>query len=136
MGLSSADASQKISDAENALSNSYVAVANAERLGANVSVLANDLNNAAALLNEAQDANASGNFEGALSKADSSISISNEVLGNATLLYNSASTSTQNAFWSTVVFSIVGATCFLIVAFLFWTWFSRRYNKKLLKMKF
>ena len=135
MGASPIDSSQKITDAENALSHSYVTVASAEKAGANVSVLAIDLNSAAALLNQAEDANASGNFESAISKADSSIGISNEVLGNATLLYNSASTNAKNAFWVTVAFSTVGATCFLIAAFLFWNWFSRRYNKKLLKMK-
>lgn len=136
MGASSGNSSQNITDAENALSHSYVMVAKAEKLGANVSVLANDLNNAAALLNEAEHDNASGNFESAISKADSSISISNEVLGNATLLSNSASASAQNAFLGTIAFSTVGVICFLIVAFFFWRWFSRRYNKKLLKMKF
>lgn len=127
--------SQNIANAKNALSQSYIALANAERLGANVSVLASNLNNAASLINEAEDDNASGNFQSALSKADLSMSISNEVLGNATLLYNSSYVKQNNSFWSSVAFSVGGAIVFLIVAFVFWTLFSRRYNKKLLKMK-
>lgn len=135
MGASSSDSSQKITDAENALSHCYVTVTNAEKLGANVSVLANDLNNAAVLLNEAEDANASGNFEIAIQKADLSTSISNEVLGNANWLYNSASANAQYTFWVTLVFSTEGAILFLELAYFVWYWFSRRYNKKLLKMK-
>ena len=135
MATSENDASQNITNAENALNHSYVMVANAERLGANVSVLANDLNNAASLINEAEGDNASGNFQSAVSKAEMSISISNAVLGNATLLYNSSSVKVHDSFWFTVLFSLGGAMGFLIVAFVFWIWFSRQYNKKLLKMK-
>jgi hypothetical protein len=135
MGSTESNASQSISDAENALSHSYLAVLKAENSGANVSALSNSLNSAAKLLNEAEVANANENYDSAVNKSDQSITVSNEVSGNASVLYDSASANSRFSIFYTVAFPVGGAAAFVLAVFLFWGWYSRRYEKKLLKMK-
>lgn len=129
------EASSRINDAENALKNAFRTVAKAEKLNAPVSGLVNDLGVARGLLDEAEIAYNNGDLGTAMEKADQSLATANRVLDDATRLYDSAFADAQRVFWLTLAFSLGGAGAFAVVLFLFWVWFSRRYVKKMLRMK-
>ena len=132
---SDSEVSSRISEAENALRNAFETVIKAEQLGANTIGLVNELRSAGELLNEAETAYRTGDLDGALSKADESITAANKVFYAATSLFASFSVKTQRTFLYTIAFSAVGVILFIVTLTLIWLWFSRRYNKKLLKMK-
>lgn len=129
------EASLRINDAENALKNALNAVQKAERLKGNVSSLINDLNAAGGFLDEAEIAYENGDLHTALKKADQSLMAANNVLDDATSLYEYASTNAQVNFWFTFIFSIEGAVLFIVALISVWEEFRRLYVKKMLKMK-
>jgi hypothetical protein len=129
------DVSSKISEAQNALRNAFETVWKAEQLGANTSSLVGKIGSAGELLNEAEMAYETGDLNSALSKADESLTVANQVFYAATSLFASVSAKAQRTLLYTIAFSVVGAVLLIIALILVWLWFSRRYNKKLLKMK-
>jgi hypothetical protein len=129
------EVSSKISEAENALTHAFTTVWKAEKIGANVSSLVDDLSRARELLDEAEIAYANEDLDSALNKADQSLTTANNVLGHAKSLNDLASAEAQRSFWLTFAFSSVGAVLFIIALILVWVWVNRLYAKKMLKMK-
>jgi hypothetical protein len=132
---SAAQAASALASADRSVSSAYQAVWEAEGSGANVSALVFRLNATAGLLSEAEVANQSGDFDGTASMANQCITLANGVLSDALALKSSALAGAQRVFWLTLIFSSVGAGAFAVVLVLVWGWFSRRYTRKLLKMK-
>ena len=129
------EAAARVSEAESAVNSTYAAVQNAEKAGANVTGLLSALNETVELLSEAEIAYKNGNLDGAVYNADQCIALANGTLNDALALKSSASESAQKVFWSTLLYSLAGADAFAVVLVLLWSWFSRRYVKRLLRMK-
>ena len=135
MATSENEAAAKVSEAENAVNSTYEAVQGAEKAGANVTGLLSVLNETVGLLSEAEIAYKNGDLDGAVGKADQCVTVANGILNDALTLKSSASENAQMIFWSTLVYSSLGAGAFAIGLVLVWGWFSRRYIKKMLEMK-
>ncbi|MEM2506762.1 MAG: hypothetical protein QXF61_06970 [Nitrososphaeria archaeon] len=131
----SEEASLAISEADNALKRAFKSVLEAEKASANVSDLIAELNEAAGLLAEAENAYRVGNFREAVSKAEKCSMLANGVVQEALILKSSALTDAQRAFLQTLGISCVGCVAFLTALFFVWRWFRRAYVEKLLKMK-
>ena len=133
--LASDDVSSRISAAEGALQRAFVAVLDAENVGANVSALLAKLDVAGKNLTEAEMAYKGGSLVDAVSKAEQCSVLANGVIDEALALKNSAFADARRAVWQIFVFSGVGAFVILIVLALVWIMFKRSYNGKLLGMR-
>lgn len=125
----------KILEADNAVSQAFAAVLEAEEAGANVSDLIFKLDNAGRLLAEAETAYRSGNQSGAFAKAEDSLFRVAGVKDEALDLRSSASADARRVFGQTLLFSLVGAVTFVGFLLFVWIRFKRAYSTKLLKMK-
>jgi ABC-type Fe3+ transport system permease subunit len=132
---SESDAAAKVSEAQSAVNSAFAAVQEAEQAGANITSLLSFLNETVGLLSNAEVAYKNGDLNGSVYNANQCIKKANVTLNDALALKSSASESAQGAFWSTLLYSLVGAAAFAVVLFLVWGWFSRRYVNRLLRMK-
>jgi hypothetical protein len=110
-------------------------VLGAEKAGGNVTQFLVKLNSAGVLLAEAQNAYSSGNTTNVSLIADNVRQIADQVNSDALNLRNASLIDSQNSFWLTLVFSVVGAFVFGISLFIVWRRFKRNYIKKLLGSK-
>ena len=129
------EASSAIKEAEDALEQAFLAVLEAEMVGANVSVLMVKLSDAGGLLAEAEMAYRVGNFSEVIRKAEQCFRLVEGVAVEALSLKSRALVDAHRVFMQTVSFSLVGAIMFFVALFFVWSWFKRYYIKKLLKMK-
>jgi len=107
----------------------------AENAGGNVNQLLVRLNTAGKLLADAQNVYNSGNTANVTSMVENAIQIANEVNGDALNLRNASLVESQNNFWLTLTFSIVGAVVFGGSLLFVWRRFRCSFMKKLLSMK-
>jgi CHASE3 domain sensor protein len=127
--------SSKLQAANIAVDQAFNAVLDAETVGANVTNLMSPLNNAAGILAQAENTYRTGNSNTAAAQADSVIPIANQV---ATLAYDARQTalvSSQNTFWYTIAFTVIGIFIFVLALFFVWRWFKRSYISNLYKAK-
>ena len=129
------DAEAKLQAANNTVTYAFNAVLDAERAGANVTDLLVQLNNAAGILAQAENSYRTGDSNTAAAQADSVLPIAQEVTTSAQDAKQTALVSGQNAFWSTIAFTVIGAFVFVLALLLVWRRFKRAYIKKLLAMK-
>jgi hypothetical protein len=127
--------SPKVAEADIAVGQAFSSVLDAEQAGANVSVLLARLNNAAALLAQAEMASRNGDANAAADKATGALSIASEVKAEAVDSKASALVAGENALWFTIVFSAVGAVALVLALFLVWRRLKRRYVKNLFHSK-
>jgi len=125
----------KIQVANNAVNKAFNTVLDAEKAGGNVTQLLEKLNIAGILLAEAQNTFNSGNTANITSMAENAIQIATKVNGDAIILRNASLVESQNSFWLTLTFSIVGAVVFGVSLLLVWRRFRRSFMKKFLSMK-
>lgn len=120
-------ATTSIDGAENALVSAYQAVLEVKQVGANVSGLLAQLNEAGELLADAHMAYRLGNFDNATSSADQSKDIGIEVENKAYELKDSAWRENIQRMWLTIMGSVLGVI--LIGSGSFWVWhfLKRRY---------
>jgi len=121
----------KIQVANNAVNKAFNTVLDAEKAGGNVTQLLEKLNIAGILLAEAQNTFNSGNTANITSMAENAIQIATKVNGDAIILRNASLVESQNSFWLTLTFSIVGAVVFGVSLLLVWRRFKCFYIKKL-----
>jgi len=133
-GFENLEARQRIDDGEMALTDAFEKVVDAETAGANVSILLQQLNNAASLLDLAEVAYANADSEGALSKANECVTLASGVASDAAEFKNQAITA-MNGQWMIVMFSVLGAAVFSIVLYVLWFSFRRFYDRKVLGLK-
>ena len=123
----------KLEAANIAVEQAFNAVLDAEKAGANVTSLVAQLNNAANILAQAENSNRTGDYNTAAARADSLLPIAHQVTTAAQNAKQAALTSGQNAFWFTIVFTVVGSIMFVLALFLVWLLFNRRYTNNLSK---
>jgi hypothetical protein len=125
----------KLQTASNGLERAFNVVLGAEKAGGNVTHLLVKLNTAGILLAEAQNAYNSGNTTNVSLIADNVRQIADQVNSDALNLRNASVINSQNSFWLTLVFTVVGAVVFGISLLIDWRRFKRNYIKKLLGTK-
>jgi hypothetical protein len=114
------------------LRGAFGVVADAEQYGANVSVLAQRLNQAGASLARAREYLTVGNYSGAISFADDCKSLADGVGSDAVALKNDAVAAAGN-WWIPIVISVLGSVVVVVVLFFVWRWFKQGYVKRILK---
>jgi hypothetical protein len=118
-----------------AVGEAFNSVLEAEKVGGNVTQLLGRLNTAGALLSDAQNAFNSGNTANVTSLAENALQIANKVDADALNLRDVSLVESQNSFWLTLIFSVVGAIVFGGSLLFVWRRFKRSYTKKLLGSK-
>ena len=121
--------------ANTAVDQAFNAVLAAEKAGANVTVLLVQLNTADGMLAQAENLYRTGDSSAAGSLAEHALTIAQEVTTSAQNAKQTATVSSQNDLWSTLAFTVIGAVVFVLVLFLVWRWFRRRYIKSLSEAK-
>lgn len=125
----------KLNTANEAVEKAFVAVYEAEKAGANVTTLVAQLNLAAELLAQAENLYSVGDLESAGIQADSVLLITKEVSSLSQDAKQLALITSQNNFWLTMVFTIVGICILSFVLVISWWLFKRYYIKNLYKAK-
>jgi glycopeptide antibiotics resistance protein len=127
--------SSTIEAANSSINQAFSNILAAEKVGGNVTELLKRLITAGDLLAEAENAYWSGSLENITSKVDNATLIADQVNSAALNLREVSLIESQNSFWFTVIFSVVGTVVFGIVLLFVWRRFKRSYMKKLLSMK-
>ncbi len=127
--------SSKLQAANTAVNQAFNAVLAAEKAGANVTGLLAQLNVAEGDLAQAENSYRTGDSNTAAAQADSVLPIAQQVTTAAQNAKQTAIVSGQNAFWSTIAFTVIGAFVFVLALFLVWRWFKRRYINNLSQAK-
>jgi phosphotransferase system glucose/maltose/N-acetylglucosamine-specific IIC component len=125
----------KLQAANTAVNQAFNAVLDAEKAGANVTGLLVQLNDADGILAQAENSYRTGDSNAAAAQADSVLPIAQEVTASAQDAKQTALVSGQNAFWSTITFTVIGAFAFVLALFLVWRRFKRSYIKSLSEAK-
>lgn len=123
--------SSKLQVADDAVNQAFGLVLDAERSGANGSNLLIQLNVAANLLSQAENAYRIGDNKTASADAGNVVLIAQHVSTEAQSLKQEVAVSSQNAFWFPIVFSVGSSVVFVLVLFFGWRRFQRNYVKKL-----
>ncbi len=135
LAVDPATAWESVSRAEGDLSSAYVAVADAERAGANVSELVARLELAADSLGVARNSFEIGDWDGAYSEATNCSNTVEGVFAEASALESDAERVREETLLFTAGLSSVGL-CLLLAASLFsWRLLRSRYVMRVLKMK-
>jgi hypothetical protein len=133
--LGNQEASSTISEADQVVKQAYITVLDAESAGANVTGLLARLNDAAALLAQAEMAYRNANTNTAADKAYNALSIAAGVQTSAVDARDTALVSGQNALWSTVAFSSIGFVALVLVLSLVWRLFKQSYVRRMFEAK-
>ncbi len=125
----------KLQVANSAVEQAFNAVLAAEKAGANVTGLLIQLNDAAGTLAQAENSYRTGDPNTAVAQVDSVLPIAQEVTTAAQNAKQTALVSGQNAFWSTIAFTVIGFFVFVLALFLVWRRFKRRHINSLSEAK-
>lgn len=117
--------------ANTAVNGAFNAVLQAEKAGANVTGLLSQLNVAEDDLAQAENSYRTGDSATASVQANNALPIAQEVTSEAQTAKQKALVSSQNTFWSTIAFTVIGAFVFVLALFLVWRLLRRRYIKGL-----
>jgi hypothetical protein len=124
-----------IDAANSAINHAFTSVLAAENVGGNVTELLLKLNEAGALLAEAENAQRSGIKTNVTQNAEKALLLADQVSEDAAALRDASLLASQNNFWWTLAFSVSGAFIFSVVLFFSWRWFKIRFINRLLDMK-
>ena len=134
--VNSSEETNLIVRSEEEVSSAFREVLKAEKSGANVSQLIEELNKALSLLSEIKANLANGNREEAAKLADNLISMTNNIKAEALTLKNSAQTHHNNIVASSLAISAIGTPIFILTMIIIWRRFKRHYEHKITsKMK-
>jgi CHASE3 domain sensor protein len=128
-------ANSELQTANKALDQAFNAVLNAEKAGGNVTLLLAKLDTVGNILADAQNALNSVNPTNITSKLENAYQMANQINDEALNLRNVSLIESQNSFWVTLIFSVVGAVGFGISLLLAWQRFKHAFIKKLLEAK-
>jgi hypothetical protein len=126
LGASQSDAVAAIAAAEERLVQGYEAVAEADAVGANVTGLVGQLNQAGDSLSRAELLSRGGSFDAAVTLARQSEGALDGVLVEAEVLMEQAILANYQDFLVNVVGSSVGAIAVVSSGVAAWWWFTRR----------
>lgn len=122
-------------ETEEVLSSAYEAVLDAERAGANVSILLDKLNLGGEYLSEAYFWYRSGDSEAANHFAGLCRGVVGNVRNEAIELMDAAKISGDSEFVATIFKSIVGVIIVVILSSVVWRVFKRRYTRPVLGLR-
>ena len=125
-------AKSQLQNAANAFAQAFAAVSDAQKAGANVTSLVNQLNSAGSSLSQADMSYARGDFNGTIAAAAATILATQSIVPQAQNLKSSAQASGHDAALSSVAFSIIGVAVFLTVLFLVWRYVKNSYMRSIL----
>jgi hypothetical protein len=128
-------AASKLQVVNTAVNQAFNAVLDAEKAGGNVTSLLSQLNVAENDLAQAENSYRTGDFKTAVARADSVLLIAQQVTASAQDAKQTARVSGENAFWSTITFTVIGVFVFVLILFLVWRRTKRGYIKRLLEEK-
>ena len=129
------EAGEALRMAEQDLGSAFVAVAEAEGAGADVSVLLDKLDAAGVFLSEAHSAFKVGNYESAFSFAVACSSAVEGLVGEGAHLKVDAEIAHNASLFLTLIVSGIGVGVVLVCAFFGWRFLKRRYFRRVLDMK-
>lgn len=135
MGYSSDQASSLIAEADGSIRTAFVAVAEAEQAGANVSSLVMRLNEIGPVLTEANVAFRTGDYDNASLLAGRCVSLVDGVASEAQYLKNSAESARRNQLMLVTSASSVGLCVLFVVGLFGWKFLKWRFVKHALGMK-
>ena len=124
-------ADSKLQAANDAMDGAFNAVLDAEKAGANVTELLTQLNTAEGDLAQAENSYRTGDSNTAAAQADNVLPIAQEVTTAAQDAKQTALVSGQNAFWSTIAFTVIAGFVFVLALFRVWRRFKQSYIKSL-----
>ena len=131
-----ADKAEKaLIDAENDLASAYVAVAEAEKAGANVSELLVKLRFAGTLLAEAYNTNRTGDYDKAYSFAINCSEGVNGIVDEALSLKLEVGNAYDGRLFMRTAVSSVALSVLFVLSLFGWRFLKRRYLKRVLRMK-
>ena len=133
--VNAAEANTVIGQAERDLDSAYVAVAEAEGAGADVSALLSKLGGAGDFLSAAYAAFRTGNYTDAAELAMDCSTAVERVVRDSAGLEADAEAARGNSLLFAVVVSLVGLVLLVVLGFLGWKLLKRRYFKQVLDMK-
>lgn len=125
----------KIQEANTALNTAFNAVLDAEQAGANITDLIVQLNIAANDLSQAENNYRIEDYTTAVSQAENVVILAQEIVETAQNAKEDAIISVKNAFWSKIVFTLIGSVVFVSILFLVWRQLKKRYINKLFQAK-
>ena len=128
-------AASSISEAEWSMAQAYEAVLDAESADADVSGLLVRLNDAAELLSEARMAFDVGDFEESAGFAGSTSEVGYEIVDDAELLEIEAKNAQVHSSWGFLIISALGVSVVVFSSLVGYSFFKRRYYRRLSKMK-
>jgi len=129
LGSHAADeAASALERAETALASSYLAVSEAEKAGANVTVLLRKLNDAGLFLDKAHQEYRVGNLSGSIYFAEISYNISSETASRAIRLKDLAASEAARNFWFAVATSSVSIGAIVFLSSRLWRRFKHWYQ--------
>jgi hypothetical protein len=123
-----ADAATAISSAKTTILNCYNAAKDAEAAGANITVITGTLNEACALLSQAELAYATSDFDAALNLAIQSQNRLSNLIGEANTLKETATQQRNQDFLIDVVGSTIGTFAVIIAGLAVWFLLKRKYG--------
>ena len=130
------DTTSKLQLANTAVEQAFNEVLSAEKAGANVTSLLNQLNVASGLLAQAENAYRTGNSSTAANSAEAVLPIAQQVATAAENAKEKATASAaQTSVLLTIVFTVSGAVAFILLLFIAWRWLKRKYIKTFSKTK-
>lgn len=125
----------KLQAANSAVEQAFNSVLGAEKAGANVSGLLDQLNVASAKLAQAENSYRSGDPNKALVQVNSVFQMTQNVTNSARDAQQDALVSGRFTLGFTIAFSVIAASVLILVLFLVWRWVRRGYMKKLPSLK-
>lgn len=131
LGAQTDDTASKLQTANGAVEQAFNGVLSAESAGANVTDFLIQLNSAANLIDQAQNAYKTGDNNTANTDATDVILIAQEVTTAAQTAKESATVNSQNTFWRMLTYVTIGSFVFIFLMLLVWHWFKRRYISNL-----
>ena len=135
LGFDIGQASSIIAEADNSAKDTFVAVAEAEEAGVNMSSLTARLDEAGKALSEANVAFRAGDYENARLFAEQCLSLIEGMGSEAKALKASAETARQNQLMLTAAFSSVGLSALFVAGLFGWKFIKARFVRQALKMK-
>jgi hypothetical protein len=129
------DVSLKMQNANDAIGQAFNGLLSAEKAGANVTGLLDQLNVATGILAQAENSYRNGDTSASANYADQAIPIAQQVTAQATTEEETAAVASQQAFELTIIFVVIGSFLFIVGLFLVWRLFKKRYINNLLESK-
>jgi hypothetical protein len=125
----------ELQSANIAVGKAFNAVLDAEKSGANVTDLIAQINTAQGILAQAENSYRTGDSTTTANQADSVLPLAQQITTAAQSAKQTALTSKQNSFYSTLALAVIGPIVFILVLLFVWRKFKGKYIENLSETK-